>query len=413
MSQHDYVIDNQTFPNTRTDLNNALAAIASTNAGATAPSTTYAYQLWYDTTTDFIKMRNADNDAWITLFELDQANDTVSLPATSIQPNPSLIINGQMTVAQRGTSSTTSGYGSVDRWQNGYGGGTSTGSQESLTSSDTPYGLGFRNYFRLTNTSTASGTSDYRQMVQVIEAQNLANSGWNYTSASSYVTLSFWVRSSVAGKYGIVLVTGDTPNYQFSFTETLAANTWTKVTKTISGNSNLVFNNDNGAGLTIAIAAWMGSDYTDAGSTLDSWVAFDTSVYFPTDIVNWAGTSSATFDLTGVKLELGQTATDFIHQPYDEVLNQCLRYYQQSLGGGSRLIKSGYATATNLQFLTVDHMVTMNHNPDIVFSNTGASNMSTTVTLNVNGTKRFEVFGTQTVTGEGYFLFDYTADAEL
>ena len=121
----------------------------------------------------------------------------------------------------------------------------------------------------------------------------------------------------------------------------------------------------------------------------------------------------APLSLLKTKLELGQTATDFIHQPYDEVLNQCLRYYQQSLGGGSRLIKSGYATATNLQFLTVDHMVTMNHNPDIVFSNTGASNMSTTVTLNVNGTKRFEVFGTQTVTGEGYFLFDYTADAEL
>jgi len=76
MSQHDYVIDNQTFPNTRTDINNALAAIVSTNAGATAPTTTYAYQLWYDTANNLLKMRNADDDAWISLFTFDQTADT-------------------------------------------------------------------------------------------------------------------------------------------------------------------------------------------------------------------------------------------------------------------------------------------------------------------------------------------------
>lgn len=79
MSQHDYVIDNQTFPATRTDLNNALAAIVSQNAGATAPSTTYAYQFWYDTTNDILKMRNSDDDAWIDLFEVDQTNDTADI----------------------------------------------------------------------------------------------------------------------------------------------------------------------------------------------------------------------------------------------------------------------------------------------------------------------------------------------
>ena len=240
-----------------------------------------------------------------------------------------LIINGAMQVAQRGTSSTTNGYGSIDRFQNSYSGGTSTGSQQSLTSSDTPYTLGFKNFFRLTNTSTASGTSDYRQLVQVIEAQNISNSGWNYTSASSFVTLSFWVRTSVAGKYGIILVANDSPAYQFAFTETLSADTWTKVTKTISGNSNLVFNNDNGAGLTLAIEAWMGSDYTDSGATLDSWVTYNTSVYLPTDIVNWAGTSSATFDVTGVQLEVGSTATPFEHEDFGTTLAKCQRYYFQ------------------------------------------------------------------------------------
>ena len=81
MAQHDYVIENQTFPATRTDINNALGAVVSTNAGASAPSTTYAYQLWYDTGNDDLKMRNADNDAWIALFSFDQTADTAEVSA--------------------------------------------------------------------------------------------------------------------------------------------------------------------------------------------------------------------------------------------------------------------------------------------------------------------------------------------
>ena len=76
MAQHDYIIDNQTFPNTRADINSALAAVVSQNSGATAPSTTYAYQLWYDTATDKLKIRNANDDAWIEMFGFDQVGDT-------------------------------------------------------------------------------------------------------------------------------------------------------------------------------------------------------------------------------------------------------------------------------------------------------------------------------------------------
>jgi hypothetical protein len=79
MSQHDFEIANQTFPAFRSDLNNALQAAISNSAGATAPSTTFAYQLWYDSTADILKMRNADDDAWITLFTFDQATDSVQV----------------------------------------------------------------------------------------------------------------------------------------------------------------------------------------------------------------------------------------------------------------------------------------------------------------------------------------------
>ena len=84
MAQHDYVIDNQSFPATRTDINNVLLAISSTNSGTSAPSTTYANQLWYDTTHNKLYIRNEDNDAWIPLFLLDQSNDVAGTLATEI-----------------------------------------------------------------------------------------------------------------------------------------------------------------------------------------------------------------------------------------------------------------------------------------------------------------------------------------
>ena len=84
MAQHDYVIDNQTFPNTRTDINNVLQAIVSANSGGSQPSTMYAYQLWYDSGNNILKIRNADNDAFITLATFNQTSDTVNFLDNSI-----------------------------------------------------------------------------------------------------------------------------------------------------------------------------------------------------------------------------------------------------------------------------------------------------------------------------------------
>jgi hypothetical protein len=72
MSQNDFNIANQSFPAFRGDLNSALQALASNSSGATEPSTTYAYQWWYDTSIDALKMRNESNDGWITVAEFDQ-----------------------------------------------------------------------------------------------------------------------------------------------------------------------------------------------------------------------------------------------------------------------------------------------------------------------------------------------------
>ena len=78
MSQHDLNIANQGFPAFRADLNDALVALGSTNSGATAPATTFANQLWYDTANNILKIRNEDNDAWISIATLDQSTDAVT-----------------------------------------------------------------------------------------------------------------------------------------------------------------------------------------------------------------------------------------------------------------------------------------------------------------------------------------------
>ena len=77
MSQNDFTIANQTFPNTRADINSALQALASTSSGSSAPSTTFANQFFYNTTSNLLQIRNEANDAFITIAELDQTNDTV------------------------------------------------------------------------------------------------------------------------------------------------------------------------------------------------------------------------------------------------------------------------------------------------------------------------------------------------
>jgi hypothetical protein len=87
MSQNDLSIANQGFASFRSDLNSALQALGSTNSGTSAPSTTYANQLFYDTTNNILKIRNEDNDAFISLFTLDQSNDNIE----------SLTINGALT----------------------------------------------------------------------------------------------------------------------------------------------------------------------------------------------------------------------------------------------------------------------------------------------------------------------------
>ena len=232
-------------------------------------------------------------------------------------------------MAQRGTSSTSVGYKTCDRWYFAYGGENEapTQAQADLSSSDTPYSFGFRKSYKITNgNQTSTDAADYLVFYTALEAQDLANSGWNYTSTSSYITLSFWAKSSVAKTFDVKLTTNDGTAQQFNHQFALSANTWKKVEIPIPGNSNITINNDNGKGVEIQWDMYSGTNYT-SGSTVDQWVTYNGNTSAPDQTADWWTTNDATFELTGVQLEVGQVATPFEHRSFGKELALCQRYY--------------------------------------------------------------------------------------
>lgn len=258
------------------------------------------------------------------------ADDAVTSAKTTVtSTNPNLIINGDMAIAQRGTSSTSSGIKTVDRWNALWTGGGITQSQVALTSGGA-YDEGHRHAFKMAVTSTNSANNRYAQMRYIPEAKDIRNFGWQYTSGSSYITVSFWVKSSLAGTYFLSMYGPDSGTAQiYSTSYTLSAATWTKVTKTIPGGSNIVLNDDTGVGFYIDIRLDLGTDYTASDATVNAWndrVASDAKT--TTDFAqSWFNTGSATFEVTGVKLEVGQSATTFEKLDYTAQFAKCQRYY--------------------------------------------------------------------------------------
>ena len=107
MSQHDLTIANQGFPAFRSDLNDALQALGSLQSGTSAPSPTFANQMWYDTTNNIVKIRNEDNDAWISVLTLDQSGDLLSAIGSVTISNIVQTASAQtFTASQRGTVTT-------------------------------------------------------------------------------------------------------------------------------------------------------------------------------------------------------------------------------------------------------------------------------------------------------------------
>jgi hypothetical protein len=253
--------------------------------------------------------------------------DGLQMPTAGAFSNRNLIVNGAMRVAQRSTSSTTGGYSSVDRMKVAPS-ESNTQSQLTLTSTDTPYSLGFRNAFRLQNTTVSSaGSETWREIDYRIEAQDIANSGWDYTNTSSYITISFWLRASVTQSYYLYIRTQDGTPRLLIKELAVTADTWEKFEFAIPGDFAITMDNDSNLGLLLRFIPWYGDNYTGTG-TLDAWTS-NTADKVPDMTSTWVTTLNSTFDLTGLQLEVGSKATPFEHESYGQTLAKCQRYFER------------------------------------------------------------------------------------
>ena len=283
---------------------------------------------------DNIRHNSATSDA------ITMASDgTCTANITNNLSNRRINVNGALNVAQRGTSfsSTSGGNFFADRYKVGFNtisAGTCVTSQQSLTSSDAPYALGFRKYGKLAlgQAGTAAGTS-FIEVLHKFEGQDINASGWDHTSSSSNFTVSFWFRCSTNQTFYVNLRSRDGTSYVYTYSFTASGNnTWTKITKTIPGNSNVQIDNDNGAGLDCRIWIFAGTDYT-ASVTLDQWRAYDTASRVPDMATTWLTAGASTIDFTGFQFEAGSVATDYEHRSVADELARCQRYFYMCADG--------------------------------------------------------------------------------
>ena len=255
------------------------------------------------------------------------------------RPFRNLIINGDMQIAQRGTSQTgvandaSEGYNTLDRfglYYFGNEGGVATVSQDTTVPSDTTYGK-FSKSFKIdvTTADTSLGATGSHAIKQTIESSYIHHSGWDYTSSSSKITLQFWAQSVKAGDYHIMFRCHDASGERYYISKyTLVANTWKHIEIVVPGDSNLVFNDDNGEGLEVRWMLSAGDDRNDA--TADTWFAPGSDYDQTTNTqVNFFDSTDNNFFLTGVQLEVGDVASGFEHLPHDVQLQRCQRYLQQ------------------------------------------------------------------------------------
>ena len=303
-----------------------------------------------------------------------------NLTRTTQLSHRNVIINGDMRIAQRATSHNSSGYRTIDRFKMTAGGAshTLTQAQVDVASGTSPYVRGFRKAFSITNAGQNANNQGYVYMLYEIEAQDIATSGWRYmynTSGDDYITVSFWVKASVAQTYLFFIHTADGTTKEWNHLMSLSANAWTKVTIPIPGNSGITINNDTGVGLRLYWCAYLGDHYTSTGS-VDQWVTHAGYTSRPDMGAGWWTTSNATFQLTGVQLEVGEQATPFEHRSYKDELRRCYRYFQRRTDGSNYQwvsLVSYYANSEIHGFF--DHYETMRASPTLS-TDTGANTLA-------------------------------------
>jgi hypothetical protein len=267
-----------------------------------------------------------------------------------------------MQVAQRGTSAaslTTTDYRTTDRWRFLIEtAGTWTMSQEN----DAPTGSGFRKSTKVlcTTADASPAAADASFLQQRIEGQNL-QAIKKGTAAAEQLTLSFWVKANVTGTYIVELIDVDNSRSISASYTINTSGTWEREVITFSADTTGAFDNDNAESLRLSFWFVAGSNYT-SGTLQTTW-GTSTANKQAVGQTNLASATSNYWQITGVQLEVGDTATPFEFKPFTQDLEECQRYYQKSYNYS---VVPGTVSGANAVFTT-----TSRTNTSIPSLNTG------------------------------------------
>ncbi len=278
--------------------------------------------------------------------------------------NRNLIINGEFQIFQRAASATNpgGGYDTADRWRSSQNSG-GLGNYNAEQSTDTP--VGFANSYKLTNTDATTQSANVSAYIeQYFEGQNVQH--LNYGSSSAVkLTASFHVKSSVTGIYGCFLGDGESGKSNVQTYTINSANTWEKKVVTFNGDTQTALANDSSKELSIGFVLGAGTSYqTSSTNTWASGGKLSTSSQ-----TQWKETNGATFFLTGIQLEVGETATPFEHRSYGDELIRCQRYYQSM----DYTYDYGTTSANIFYYTNFSFPVTMRANPAMTASAYGSN----------------------------------------
>ena len=284
--------------------------------------------------------------------------------------NRNLIINGAMQVAQRGTSSTglggSTGYFTVDRFEMNPGGTATAGRFTMSQHSDGPDG--FANCLKLDCTTADTSVAAGERLIlrHYLEGQNVQSLAKG-TSSAKKVTVSFYVKGNAAATYACSLYDNDNGR---SVSQTFAVTTsWNRIELTFPADTSGSLNDDNLASLLLDIFLHAGSDYT-SGTLGTSW-ASNVNANRAVGISSFFDSTSREFFITGIQMELGESATPFEHRSFGQELALCQRYaYVVKGDDDDHTGYIGYTESVANARFGVLHPVPMRAAPSFTFSGT-------------------------------------------
>ncbi len=256
-------------------------------------------------------------------------------PNTHSVRGRNILINGDMRIAQRGTSFTSPASGQVtcDRWVSGIHTGTGDGNvtQETDAPTAAQSGTAFKHSLKLqiTTANTNIQSTDRKYFLYRAEGQDLTAAGFGQ-AGTRYMTLSFWHKHTKTGIHSVAVNNGARDrSYPMEYTQT-TTNTWEKAELTFPVDTTGTWVTDNTVGMWLFFGAAFGSNYA---GTVNQWGTGQK--YGTANQVNNYDSTSNSMQFTGIQLELGSVATEFDHRSYAEELALCHRYYEKVLAGPS------------------------------------------------------------------------------